>query len=167
MRWFRPSGSSDDALTLHGGHERGDARLEAEAWVWSIIFIPIEPAFPSFHRIAAEVFCRTPPRHTEEKHPGPLPGSAAHGHLHTKQRKILLLPGNKSEMSVGYATLYGDMAGGFAPLKDVPKLLVYQLSEYRNSICPVIPARVIERPPSAELAPDQKDERLPFRPTLC
>ena len=61
-------------------------------------------------------------------------------------------------MSVGYATLYGDMAGGFAPIKDVPKLLVYQLSEYRNSLGSVIPQRVLDRPPSAELAPDQKDE---------
>jgi len=61
-------------------------------------------------------------------------------------------------MSVDYATLYGDMAGGFAPIKDVPKLLVYRLCEYRNSLQPVIPQRVLDRPPSAELAPDQKDE---------
>lgn len=75
-----------------------------------------------------------------------------------KTGKILLTTGNKSEMSVGYATLYGDMAGGFAPLKDVPKLLVYALAEYRNGLAPVIPQRVIDRPPSAELRPDQKDE---------
>jgi NAD+ synthase (glutamine-hydrolysing) len=61
-------------------------------------------------------------------------------------------------MSVGYATLYGDMAGGFAPLKDVPKLLVYKLSEYRNTLGQVIPERAITRPPSAELAADQIDE---------
>jgi NAD+ synthase (glutamine-hydrolysing) len=78
--------------------------------------------------------------------------------LSNKRGRILLTTGNKSEMSVGYATLYGDMAGGFAPIKDVPKLLVYRLCEYRNSIAPVIPRRVLERPPSAELAPDQKDE---------
>jgi len=77
--------------------------------------------------------------------------------LSNKQGRIVLTTGNKSEMSVGYATLYGDMAGGFAPIKDVPKLLVYQLCEYRNGISPVIPQRVIDRPPSAELAPDQKD----------
>jgi len=58
---------------------------------------------------------------------------------------------------VGYATLYGDMAGGFAPIKDVPKLLAYQLSEYCNRDREIIPRRVIERPPSAELSPDQKD----------
>jgi NAD+ synthase (glutamine-hydrolysing) len=70
---------------------------------------------------------------------------------------MVLTTGNKSEMSVGYATLYGDMAGGFAAIKDVPKTLVYRLAEYRNKIKPVIPRRVFERPPSAELAPDQKD----------
>ena len=74
-----------------------------------------------------------------------------------KKHKMVLTTGNKSEMSVGYCTLYGDMAGGYAPIKDVPKLLVYRLSEYRNTISPVIPQRVIDRPPSAELAPDQKD----------
>jgi NAD+ synthase (glutamine-hydrolysing) len=61
-------------------------------------------------------------------------------------------------MAVGYSTLYGDMAGGFDVLKDVPKTLVFELARYRNSVAPVIPERVIERPPSAELAPDQKDE---------
>lgn len=75
-----------------------------------------------------------------------------------KKGYIALPTGNKSEMAVGYATLYGDMAGGFAVIKDVPKLLVYRLSEYRNTISPVIPERVITRPPSAELAPDQIDE---------
>ena len=75
-----------------------------------------------------------------------------------KTGAMLLTTGNKSEMSVGYATLYGDMAGGFAPIKDVSKLKVYALANYRNSISPAIPQRVIDRPPSAELAPDQKDE---------
>jgi NAD+ synthase (glutamine-hydrolysing) len=77
--------------------------------------------------------------------------------LSNKQGKLLLTTGNKSEMSVGYATLYGDMSGGFAPIKDVPKMLVYQLARYRNSISEVIPERVITRSPSAELAPDQVD----------
>ena len=70
----------------------------------------------------------------------------------------MLTTGNKSEMAVGYSTLYGDMAGGFDVLKDVPKTVVYALSRYRNNISPAIPQRVIDRPPSAELAPDQKDE---------
>ncbi len=71
--------------------------------------------------------------------------------------RMVLTTGNKSEMAVGYATLYGDMAGGFAPLKDIPKLLVYRLANWRNAQSPAIPPRVIERPPSAELRPDQKD----------
>lgn len=71
---------------------------------------------------------------------------------------VVLTTGNKSEMAVGYSTLYGDMAGGFDVLKDVPKTLVFKLAWYRNSLSQVIPERVITRPPSAELAPDQKDE---------
>ena len=73
---------------------------------------------------------------------------------------IVLTTGNKSEMAVGYATIYGDMAGGYAVIKDVPKMLVYDLAEYRNSLgeCPVIPESVLTKPPSAELRPNQKDE---------
>lgn len=77
--------------------------------------------------------------------------------LSNKTGRMLLTTGNKSEMAVGYATLYGDMAGGFAPIKDCSKLLVYRLANYRNSLAPVIPQRVIERAPSAELRHGQKD----------
>jgi NAD+ synthase (glutamine-hydrolysing) len=77
--------------------------------------------------------------------------------ISNKTGRMLLTTGNKSEMAVGYATLYGDMAGGFAPIKDCSKMLVYRLARYRNSLSQVIPARVLERPPSAELRPDQKD----------
>jgi NAD+ synthase (glutamine-hydrolysing) len=77
--------------------------------------------------------------------------------ISNKTGKMLLTTGNKSEMSVGYATLYGDMAGGFAPIKDCSKLLVYRLAAWRNARSRVIPERVIERPPSAELRFDQKD----------
>ena len=77
--------------------------------------------------------------------------------LSNKTGRMLLTTGNKSEMAVGYATLYGDMAGGFAPIKDCSKLLVYRLANYRNSLGRVIPQRVIERAPSAELRADQKD----------
>lgn len=73
---------------------------------------------------------------------------------------LVLATGNKSEMAVGYATLYGDMVGGFAPLKDINKTLVYRLAHYRNAMSPVIPKNVIERAPSAELAPNQKDQDL-------
>ena len=71
--------------------------------------------------------------------------------------KLLLTTGNKSEMAVGYATLYGDMAGGFAPLKDIFKTRVYQLARHRNRDQEIIPERILTRPPSAELKPDQKD----------
>ena len=77
--------------------------------------------------------------------------------ISNKKRKIVLTTGNKSEMAVGYATLYGDMAGGFDVLKDVSKTRVFALSNWRNQQSEVIPQRVIDRPPSAELAPDQKD----------
>lgn len=77
--------------------------------------------------------------------------------ISNKTGRMLLTTGNKSEMAVGYATLYGDMAGGFAPIKDCSKTLVYRLARYRNSIAEVIPERVITREPSAELRPDQKD----------
>jgi len=77
--------------------------------------------------------------------------------ISNKTGRMLLTTGNKSEMAVGYATLYGDMAGGFAPIKDCSKSLVYRLARYRNSVSEVIPDRVIARPPSAELRADQKD----------
>ncbi|TLY60397.1 MAG: NAD+ synthase, partial [Gammaproteobacteria bacterium] len=77
--------------------------------------------------------------------------------ISNKTGKMLLTTGNKSEMAVGYATLYGDMAGGFAPIKDCSKLLVYRLAAYRNTLGRVIPQSVIERPPSAELRHEQRD----------
>jgi NAD+ synthase (glutamine-hydrolysing) len=77
--------------------------------------------------------------------------------ISNKTGRMLLTTGNKSEMAVGYATLYGDMAGGFAPIKDCSKSLVYKLAHYRNTINEVIPERVISRPPSAELRSNQKD----------
>lgn len=77
--------------------------------------------------------------------------------ISNKTGRMLLTTGNKSEMAVGYATLYGDMAGGFAPIKDCSKSMVYRLARYRNTVGDVIPERVIMREPSAELRPDQKD----------
>lgn len=87
--------------------------------------------------------------------------------ISNKTGRMLLTTGNKSEMAVGYATLYGDMAGGFAPIKDCSKSMVYRLARYRNSLGEVIPERVITRPPSAELRPNQKDsDSLPDYDTL-
>lgn len=78
--------------------------------------------------------------------------------ISNKKGALVLTTGNKSELAVGYSTLYGDMAGGFDVLKDIPKTLVFALSRYRNQQSPVIPGSVLSKPPSAELAPDQKDE---------
>jgi NAD+ synthetase len=78
--------------------------------------------------------------------------------LSNKYGTIVLTTGNKSELAVGYATLYGDMAGGFAVLKDIPKTFVYRLARYRNGISPVIPERVMTRAPSAELRANQVDQ---------
>lgn len=134
-----------------------DAKAEADALGACHHLIPIEPAFAAFNSMLANTFAGLPPDTTEENIQARCRGVILMA-ISNKTGKILLTTGNKSEMSVGYATLYGDMAGGFAPIKDVPKLLVYELAEYRNSVVPVIPQRVIERPPSAELRPDQKDE---------
>ncbi len=134
-----------------------DARAEAEALGVAYREISIEPLFDSFLDALSETFAGTQPGATEENIQARCRGVILMA-MSNKQGRILLTTGNKSEMSVGYATLYGDMAGGFAPIKDVPKLLVYRLSEYRNSLGAVIPQRVLDRPPSAELAPDQKDE---------
>ncbi|GAB6048483.1 NAD+ synthase [Methyloparacoccus murrellii] len=143
-----------------------DAVRQAEALGCRHHVIPIEPAFAAFMDMLAPSFAGLPPDTTEENIQARCRGILLMA-FSNKTGKILLTTGNKSEMSVGYATLYGDMAGGFAPLKDVPKMLVYRLAEYRNSLSPVIPRRVIERPPSAELRPDQKDEdSLPPYPVL-
>jgi len=134
-----------------------DAVLEAEALGVKHHTIAIEPAVSAFTAMLSDVFTDTARDATEENIQARCRGVLLMA-MSNKFGKLLLTTGNKSEMSVGYATLYGDMAGGFAPIKDVPKLLVYQLCEYRNTISAVIPQRVITRPPSAELAPDQIDE---------
>ena len=134
-----------------------DARAQAVTQGVVCQEISIEPVFDAFLDLLSDSFAGTKTDTTEENIQARCRGVILMA-LSNKRGKILLTTGNKSEMSVGYATLYGDMAGGFAPIKDVPKLLVYQLAEYRNMIAPVIPQRVINRPPSAELAPDQKDE---------
>ena len=133
-----------------------DARAEAEALDVSCESISIELPFGAFLEVLEETFSGMEADTTEENIQARCRGIILMA-ISNKKRKIVLTTGNKSEMSVGYATLYGDMAGGFAPIKDVPKLLVYQLAEYRNSIAPIIPQRVLDRPPSAELAPDQED----------
>jgi NAD+ synthase (glutamine-hydrolysing) len=134
-----------------------DARAEAQALGVAYHEISIEPVFDAFLAALAESFTGLPADTTEENIQARCRGVILMA-LSNKKGRIVLTTGNKSEMSVGYATLYGDMAGGFAPIKDVPKLLVYRLAHYRNSLGMVIPRRVLERPPSAELAPDQTDQ---------
>lgn len=117
----------------------------------------IKPVFESFLQTLAEEFKGLPFDLTEENLQARIRGTLLMA-LSNKFGSIVLTTGNKSEMAVGYSTLYGDMAGGFAVLKDVPKTLVYRLAEYRNGISPVIPQRIITRAPSAELRHNQADQ---------
>lgn len=134
-----------------------DAGEEAENLGVDYQVIPIEPCFHAFLDVLEPVLRGKEPDTTEENLQARCRGVILMA-MSNKLRRMLLTTGNKSEMAVGYSTLYGDMAGGFAPLKDVTKTWVYRLSRYRNTISPVIPERVIERAPSAELRPDQTDQ---------
>src|SRR5215467_10814573 len=119
--------------------------------------IPIGPAFDALLGMLAKEFARRPVDSTEENLQARIRGTLLMA-LSNKFGAIVLTTGNKSEMAVGYATLYGDMAGGFAVIKDILKTLVYRLCRYRNGIARVIPERVLTRAPSAELRPDQTDQ---------
>ena len=135
-----------------------DARLQAQRLGLRYSALPIEAAFAAFNQTLAETFAGRAVDITEENLQSRCRGVLLMA-LSNKFGQVVLTTGNKSEMAVGYATLYGDMCGGFAPIKDVYKTLVYRLARYRNSLGDgeVIPERVITRPPSAELRPDQKD----------
>ena len=133
-----------------------DASILAENLGIDLLTIPIEPAFQSMLEMLADPFAGTEPGVAEENVQARIRGMTLMA-LSNKFGWMVLTTGNKSEMSVGYATLYGDMAGGFAVIKDVPKTLVYELARWRNEQTPVIPERAITRPPSAELKPDQRD----------
>ena len=133
-----------------------DAREQANRQGIRYSTLPIEPAFQAFIETLADEFSRHAPGITEENIQSRCRGVLLMA-LSNKFGHVVLTTGNKSEMAVGYATLYGDMCGGFAPIKDVYKTLVYKLARYRNKIGEVIPERVLSRPPSAELRPDQKD----------
>jgi NAD+ synthase (glutamine-hydrolysing) len=134
-----------------------DSELQARTQGVPFSNIDIHPMVDSFNFSLNDFFEKTSPDSTEENIQARVRGTLLMA-LSNKYHKIVLATGNKSEMAVGYATLYGDMCGGFAPLKDIPKTMVYRLSNYRNTISPVIPERVITRPPSAELAPNQVDQ---------
>src|SRR5690606_18687945 len=118
---------------------------------------PIADCFAAFRSTLAAEFSGLAEDTTEENIQARIRGTLLMA-LSNKSGAIVLTTGNKSEMAVGYCTLYGDMAGGFAVLKDIAKTLVYRLAAYRNGIAPVIPERIITRPPSAELRADQTDQ---------
>lgn len=143
-------------------HYTADMSIEDAAWQaeqMGVTFrqISIEPMYSSFESSLAPVFADYAPDVTEENMQARIRGLLLMA-MSNKFGKLLLSTSNKSETAVGYATLYGDMAGAFAPLKDIYKTWVYRMAEYRNGLGYVIPQRVIERPPSAELAPDQQDQ---------
>ena len=133
-----------------------DAALQARGLGVRLDTLSIEPIFKATLGVLEGLFEGLQPDTTEENIQARCRGILLMA-ISNKLGKMLLTTGNKSEMAVGYATLYGDMAGGFAPLKDCSKTLVYELARYCNRRVPAIPERVISRPPSAELRPDQKD----------
>lgn len=119
--------------------------------------ISINDCFGAFRTTLAQEFKGLPEDTTEENIQARIRGTILMA-LSNKHGSIVLTTGNKSEMAVGYCTLYGDMAGGFAVIKDIAKTLVYRLCDYRNTISEVIPTRILTRAPSAELRPDQTDQ---------
>ncbi|GHA17234.1 NAD+ synthase [Arenicella chitinivorans] len=133
-----------------------DAHLEAAALGITYHVVSIEPMYDAIVQQVAPLFNGAEADTTEENIQARCRGLTLMAYSN-KTGKMVLTTGNKSEMSVGYATLYGDMVGGYNAIKDVPKTLVYELAGYRNSVSPVIPERVITREPSAELRPDQID----------
>lgn len=143
-----------------------DAQKQAETLGIQYDVIEIEPAFKALLAALSDQFAGTEPGTAEENLQARIRGTLLMA-ISNKKGSIVLTTGNKSEFSVGYTTLYGDMAGGFSVLKDIPKTMVYRLADYRNTLSTVIPDRVIEREPSAELAEDQKDrDTLPPYPVL-
>lgn len=137
---------------------RDDAAAQAERLGVSYDSISIEPMYSAFMDALDEQFAGLPVDLTEQNLQARCRGVLLMA-ISNKTGALVLTTGNKSELAVGYSTLYGDMAGGFDALKDVPKTLVFKLAQYRNTLSEeAIPQSVIDRPPSAELAPDQKDE---------
>ena len=153
---YSSEGTFNDALQMAGNL---DIRILA---------LPIQKLFDQYLGLLADEFGDLPPDTAEENIQPRIRGTLLMA-LANKFRALVLAPGNKSELSMGYATLYGDMAGGFAVIKDIYKTLVYDLAHYRNTLSdhPVIPPSIIERPPTAELRDNQKDtDSLPPYPVL-
>jgi len=147
-----------------------ESRLDAEQLAQNLgiklMDIPIEQIYKIYLKVLEPHFAGLGKDITEENIQARIRGNILMA-LSNKFGWLVLTTGNKSEMSTGYATLYGDIAGGFAVIKDVPKTLVYKLAKYRNSISQVIPERVLTKEPTAELKPNQKDrDTLPLYETL-
>jgi NAD+ synthase (glutamine-hydrolysing) len=138
---------------------REDATQLAENLGIRFLTVPIDETFQAYLEMLAEPFAGLDQDVTEENIQARIRGNILMA-LSNKFGWLVLTTGNKSEMGVGYATLYGDMAGGFAVIKDVPKMLVYELAEHVNARegHPAIPQRILDKAPTAELRPDQKDE---------
>ncbi len=139
---------------------QSDAREVSSRLGVAFLELPIETVFRAYLETLRPVFRDAPPGLAEENLQARIRGNLLMA-LSNRYGWLVLTTGNKSEMAVGYATLYGDMAGGFAVIKDVPKTLVYRLSRYRNERGPgdgPLPASILERAPSAELRPDQTDQ---------
>jgi NAD+ synthase (glutamine-hydrolysing) len=145
--------SSDHSLTDAG-------KLAAELGIETRV-VPIEPAHAAFVEMLAPSFAGREPDITEENLQSRIRGVVMMALSNKFRGWLVLTTGNKSEMAVGYSTLYGDTAGGFAVIKDVPKLMVYALCRDRNERAgrPLIPEDVLTKPPSAELRPDQRDDQ--------
>ena len=141
-------------------HSRDDAKELAKNLGIRYLTIPIEPAHAAMLEMMADAFEDTPAGTAEENLQSRQRGNVLMTLSNKFSGTIVLTTGNKSEMACGYATLYGDMAGGYAVIKDVPKTLVFELARWRNTQgdSPVIPPQVITKPPSAELKPDQFDQ---------
>jgi NAD+ synthase (glutamine-hydrolysing) len=133
-----------------------DAATVAELLGIQLQDYSIEPPHRGFEEVLAPVFAGTKPGIAEENLQPRIRATILYA-LSNKFGYIVLSTGNKSELATGYGTLYGDMAGGYAVLKDITKTTVYELCRYRNSLSPAIPDRVLTKAPSAELRPDQKD----------
>jgi NAD+ synthase (glutamine-hydrolysing) len=139
---------------------RGDAQAVAESLGIEFLELPIELVFGAYLESLAPAFAGRDPDEAEENLQARIRGNFLMA-LSNKFGWLVLTTGNKSEMAVGYATLYGDMAGGFAVIKDVPKTLVYRLARYRNRLGSrrgPLPESILTRPPSAELRPNQTDQ---------
>jgi NAD+ synthase (glutamine-hydrolysing) len=136
---------------------KDDAKALAKNLGIELITLPVGPVFDAYRKALAPAFGGLPADVTEENIQARIRGNYLMA-LSNKFGSMLLSTGNKSELAVGYCTLYGDMAGGLAVISDVPKLMVYELARWINREREVIPRATIEKPPSAELRPDQKDE---------